>query len=109
MEKTTTLNLRVNPEVKENAEAVLKMLGLPMSTAIDMFLRQIAMTGGIPFSVTVPMAPPHLNADLLTGEEIRALLDEGYESAKAGNLIDATEVTERMRRKYERVQNSIQQ
>ena len=49
MEKTATLNLRVNPMVKERAEAVLSKLGVPMSTAIDMYLNQISLTGGIPF------------------------------------------------------------
>ena len=49
MEKTMTLNLRVNPTVKQQAEDVLKQLGIPMATAIDMYLRQITLTGGIPF------------------------------------------------------------
>lgn len=53
MEKTTTLNLRVNPVIKQNAEAVLKQLGIPMATAVDMFLRQISLTGSIPFSLFV--------------------------------------------------------
>lgn len=48
MEKTTTLNLRVNPTVKEQAEGVLKQLGVPMATAIDIYLRQISLTGGNP-------------------------------------------------------------
>ena len=46
MEKTMTLNLRVNPTVKQQAEDVLKQLGIPMATAIDMYLRQITLTGG---------------------------------------------------------------
>lgn len=54
MGKTTTLNIRVTPEVKRGAERVLSQLGLPMSTAIEMYLKQIAMAGGIPFSVTLP-------------------------------------------------------
>lgn len=41
MEKSMTLNLRVNPVVKQQAEEVLKQLGIPMATAIDMYLRQI--------------------------------------------------------------------
>ena len=41
MEKTATLNLRVNPTVKERAEAVLSKLGVPMSTAIDLSLIHI--------------------------------------------------------------------
>ena len=39
MEKTMTLNLRVNPTVKQQAEDVLKQLGIPIATAIDMYLR----------------------------------------------------------------------
>ena len=54
MEKTMTLNLRVNPTVKQQAEDVLKQLGIPMATAIDMYLRQITLTGGIPFSLSLP-------------------------------------------------------
>ena len=45
MEKTATLNLRINPVVKQRAESVLSKLGIPMSTAIDMYLNQIALTG----------------------------------------------------------------
>ena len=43
MEKTATLNLRVNPVIKQNAEQVLKQLGIPMATAVDMFLRQVSL------------------------------------------------------------------
>ena len=63
MEKTATLNLRVNPTVKERAEAVLSRLGVSMSTAIDMYLNQIFLTGGIPFAVTLPKAPDSLNVE----------------------------------------------
>ena len=63
MEKTMTLNLRVNPTVKQQAEDVLKQLGIPMATAIDMYLRQITLTGGIPFSLSLPKAPAALNTD----------------------------------------------
>ena len=60
MEKTATLNLRVNPIVKARAEEVLAQLGVPMSTAIDMYLNQIYLTGGIPFTVTLPKAPERI-------------------------------------------------
>ena len=39
MEKTTTLNLRVNPDVKRRAEGVLSQLGISMSTAIEIYLK----------------------------------------------------------------------
>ena len=44
MEKSVSMNLRVNPVVKQQAEDVLKQLGIPMATAIDMYLRQIMLT-----------------------------------------------------------------
>ena len=44
------MNLRVNPGLKQDAEAVLGRLGISMSTAVDMFLNQIVLVGGIPFS-----------------------------------------------------------
>lgn len=78
MEKTATLNLRVNPTVKERAEEVLSKLGVPMSTAIDMFLNQISLTGGIPFAVTLPKAPDTINMDVMTEDEIHEKLRKVY-------------------------------
>ena len=86
MEKTATLNLRVNPIVKERAEEVLSRLGVPMSTAIDMYLNQIFLTGGIPFAVTLPKAPDTINADLMTETEFHAKLQKGYDDIEAGNV-----------------------
>lgn len=89
MEKTTTLNLRVNPTVKQRAEEVLTKLGIPMSTAIDMYLNQISLTGGIPFAVTLPKAPVSINADLMPSDVLRAKLQKGYDDIEAGNVQDA--------------------
>ena len=89
MEKTATLNLRVNPTVKQRAEDILSRLGIPMSTAIDMYLNQISLTGGIPFTVALPKAPQSVNADMMSVEEIHAELQEGYDDIKAGRVQDA--------------------
>ena len=70
MEKTATLNLRVNPVVKQRAEEVLAKLGVPMSTAIDMYLNQIGLTGGIPFMIKLPLAPDSINAEKMSAEEL---------------------------------------
>lgn len=79
MEKTATLNLRVNPTVKSRAEEVLSKLGIPMSTAIDMYLNQISLTGGIPFAVTLPKVPNSINMDVMTTGELHAKLQRGYD------------------------------
>lgn len=100
MEKTATLNLRVNPNVKERAEAVLSRLGVPMSTAIDMYLNQISLTGGIPFTVTLPKAPDDINADLMTDEEIHSKLQKGYEDIEAGRVQNAANAFAKFRENH---------
>lgn len=100
MEKTATLNLRVNPNVKQRAEEVLTRLGIPMSTAIDMYLNQISLTGGIPFAVTIPNAPAVLNADMMTSEEIHGKLQEGYDDVREGRLQDAVSAFAKFRENH---------
>ena len=95
MEKSMTLNLRVNPTVKQQAEDVLKQLGIPMATAVDMFLRQVSLTGGIPFSVSLPKVPAAVNTDAMTAEQLRAALHDGYEDMKVGNTLDAADAFSR--------------
>ena len=92
MEKNATLNLRVNPEVKQNAEAVLAKLGISMSTAIDIYLRQISMVEGIPFPVTVKQAPDSVNAEMMTTEQIRGKIQRGIDDADAGRVTDLSEI-----------------
>ena len=89
MDKSATLNLRVNPTVKEQAENVLRQLGIPMSTAIDMFLNQVTLVKGIPFPVTLPQASGTINADLMNAQEIHAILQKGVEDVEQGRVKDA--------------------
>ena len=100
MEKTTTLNLRVNPELKQDAESVLKRLGIPMSTAVDMFLNQIVLVGGIPFSVTLPNAPESIDATKMNGEQIHSKIQRGYESYKTGRTQNAAVAFEDFRKSH---------
>lgn len=100
MDKTATLNLRVNPTVKKNAESVLSKLGIPMSIAIDMYLNQIALTGGIPFTLTLPKAPASVNTAMMSDEEIHAKLQKGYADVEAGNISNAAEVFTKFRENH---------
>jgi len=100
MEKSVTMNLRVNPTVKKQAEDVLKQLGVPMATAIDMYLRQISLTGSIPFSIVLPKAPASVNADNMTTEQLRTELRAGYDEMVVGNVQDASAAFERFRREH---------
>lgn len=51
MSETKTLNLRVDSELKHQAELIFADLGIPTSTAINMFLRSVVRCGGIPFDL----------------------------------------------------------
>lgn len=100
MEKSATLNLRVNPELKQDAESVLGRLGIPMSTAVDMFLNQIVLVGGIPFSVTLPSAPESVDATEMSEEQIHARIQRGYDSYKAGRTQNAAQAFEKFRESH---------
>ena len=100
MEKSATLNLRVNPSLKQSAESVLGRLGIPMSTAVDMFLNQIVLVGGIPFSVTLPNAPESIDATKMSEDQIHAKIQRGYESYKEGRTQNAAQAFERFRESH---------
>lgn len=51
MAKTDTLHVRIEPSVKEKAEETLSELGLSISDAINVFLRQVIINDGIPFEI----------------------------------------------------------
>lgn len=48
---TTNINVRVDANLKQSAEALFADLGLNMSTAITMFLKSAVNHDGIPFEV----------------------------------------------------------
>jgi DNA-damage-inducible protein J len=48
---TTNLNVRVDENLKKTADTLLNELGLNMSTAINIYLKQIVRENGIPFEI----------------------------------------------------------
>lgn len=48
---TTNLNVRVDENLKKTADALLNELGMNMSTAINIYLKQIVREKGIPFEI----------------------------------------------------------
>ena len=51
---TAVVKAQLDSKLKGQAEITLKALGLDMTSAIRMFLRQVVMRGAIPFEVSVP-------------------------------------------------------
>lgn len=52
--KNTSLNIRIKGSVKNEAVKVLDKLNLTLSEAVGMYLQQIVLRGGIPFTITLP-------------------------------------------------------
>ena len=50
--KTSAINIQIDSNVKKEATMVLTELGLSMSSAINLFLKQVVKKNGIPFEVT---------------------------------------------------------
>lgn len=51
--KTETLNIRIDAEVKDQAEKIFSALGIPTSTAITMFLKSAIRCQGFPCDLSV--------------------------------------------------------
>ncbi len=97
MAKTETLHIRVNENVKANAEETLAMLGISISEAVNMFLCQVNLTGGIPFEVKVP-TPERIIVK--NKEDLYQKLKEAENEIKSGNYSSSDEVFDRLRDKY---------
>ena len=97
MPKTASVFTRVDPRIKEQAEAVLEQLGISMSTAMGIFLQQIVLQRGIPFEMKLPQNKPTAFASL-SDEEFNALMDQAARSYATGNYIEIGQFENEMRR-----------
>lgn len=51
---TTPTQVRIDSDIKKQATALFNNLGLDMSSAINLFLHQCVLRGGLPFAVEMP-------------------------------------------------------
>ncbi|MGI9273547.1 MAG: type II toxin-antitoxin system RelB/DinJ family antitoxin [Endozoicomonas sp.] len=54
MSKSAVVRARIEPELKEHAEAVFRELGLNTTQAITLFYKQVGLCRGLPFDVRIP-------------------------------------------------------
>ena len=80
------VNVRVDSEVKNAAEIIFKKLGMTMSSAINMFLRQTINDNGLPFQ-------PVLKEKDLNQETLDAI-EEGRRLARDPNVKGYTSIEE---------------
>jgi DNA-damage-inducible protein J len=70
MSKSSAMTVRIDPEIKSQADAVLQYLGMTTSEAVTIFLRQVVLNNGIPFPVKAPAYNAETIAALREAEDI---------------------------------------
>lgn len=56
MHKVATINTRIEPKLKSEAEHILHKVGLTSAEAVRLFYKQICLQKGLPFAVKIPNA-----------------------------------------------------
>ncbi|MCM1090420.1 MAG: type II toxin-antitoxin system RelB/DinJ family antitoxin [Butyrivibrio sp.] len=94
---SSTIQVRVDDDLKAKSDALFKDLGTDTTTAIRIFLTQALAVNGFPFEIK------RVNTNLyeaLTEHEILDKLEKSREQAAKGLYKDAAEVSYDMRAKY---------
>ena len=99
MAKSANLYARIEPDLKEQAEAILSALGIPASNAITMFYKQIVLQKGLPFEVKLPASRP-TDVSTLSPEQLNDELEKGYADLVSGTTRSANRVFDDIRKEY---------
>ncbi|MCL2722265.1 MAG: type II toxin-antitoxin system RelB/DinJ family antitoxin [Treponema sp.] len=76
MLKTSNLNIRIDPQTKLGAEQLFSTFGITISDAVNIFLRQSLLVGGLPFEMKQPRYNAETEAaiqearDIMNGKKI---------------------------------------
>lgn len=97
MAKNDTIHVRVDENVKINAEQTLAMLGLTISEAVNMMLCQVNLTGGLPFQVKLPASESVI---VRNKADIEQKLNEAEQEVSNGQLSESDEVFSKLENKY---------
>ena len=93
----STIQVRVDDDLKTKSDTLFKDLGTDTTTAIRMFLTQALAVNGFPFEIKRAAANPY---GALAEREILDKLEKSREHAAQGMYNDAIEVSRNMRAKY---------
>lgn len=97
--KTANVTARIQPDIKESAEAILEELGIPVSVFIDMTYRQVIATNGIPFELKVPKSVSA--RDMMTDAQFDAVMEKGLMQAKCDDSKPTNEVFANLRKRVQ--------
>ena len=94
---SSTIQIRVDDELKMKSDKLFKELGTDTTTAIRMFLKQAVANNGFPFEIKRNVQNPYL---ALSEEQILQQLEIAKMHADQGKYREVDEVVSEMREKY---------
>ena len=93
MPNTATVFARIDPNLKNDVDVILKELNVTPSSLIQMLYSQIKLTKGIPFEIKLPNRTP-IFIDELSKEELDKEIDKGIMDVNDGKTHNADELDE---------------
>jgi len=94
----STIQVRVDDDLKMKSDLLFKELGTDTTTAIRMFLTQAVATNGFPFEIKKVVRNPY---DSLSEDEMLTMLEIARMHANQGMVKDADDVVADLRSKYD--------
>lgn len=84
MAKTANINIRIDPETKAGAEQLFAKFGITLTDAVNIFLHQSLMVGGLPFDMKLPSYYAETEAAMQEAMDIAAgkIPAKSYASAR---------------------------
>jgi DNA-damage-inducible protein J len=76
-ERMTHVNIPIDYSLKEKADSLFEELGLSMTTAVNIFVRQAVKQGGIPFEITAKTDPFYSDSNMRVLMQSIKEADEG--------------------------------
>ena len=84
---TVPTQVRIDEELKKQAMELFSQLGIDMSSAMNMFLKQCVMRGGLPFAVELPQ----YRSEVLEAMEEARRISKDPNTKRYGSFAEALE------------------
>ena len=98
--QTIQVTFRTDETLKKEAEMLFTQMGLNMTTALNVFLRQAVLERAIPFQPKARTITHVPDFTRLSEEEKNSEIQKGFDSMKAGRMISSEQLRENLQRKY---------
>lgn len=84
---TLPTQVRIDENLKKQANELFSQLGMDMSSVMNIFLRQCVLRGGLPFSVELP----HYKSEVLEAMEEAKKISKDPKTKRYSNFSEALE------------------